>query len=63
MQGLAKGSLVHLSVALAGPPVLFVLGTDLTPIDIIGNVSIHSGPVDVWLGQVSHFLYTSVVAV
>ena len=31
--------------------------------NIIGNVSILSGPVDSGLGEVSHLLYTSVVVV
>ena len=40
-----------------------MLGIDLTMINIIGNVGIYSGPVEGGLGEVCHFLYTSVVVV
>ena len=40
-----------------------MLGTDLAAINIIGNVSICSGPVDSGLEEVSHLLYASVIVV
>ena len=41
----------------------FMLGTNLALIDVSSNVSIHSGPVDICLGQVSNLFKASVVAV
>ena len=38
-----------------------MLGTDLASLNIIGNVCIHSGPVDGGLGQASHLLYASMI--
>ena len=39
-----------------------MLDTSLAMIDIIGNVCIYPGPVDSGLGEVSHLLSSSMVA-
>ena len=39
----------------------FIFDTDLALVDIIDDVSIHSRPVDVSLGQVSHLFNASMV--
>ena len=39
-----------------------MLGTGLAMINIIGDVGIYPGPVDSGLGEVSHLLNSSVVA-
>ena len=40
-----------------------ILGTDRAVINIIGDVSIYSGPVNSGLGEVSYLLYASVIVV
>ena len=40
-----------------------MLGTNLAMINIICNVHIYSGLVDIGFGQVSHLFYSSVVVV
>ena len=41
----------------------FGFGTELASNDVIGNVLIHSGPVDVSVGEVSHLFNASIVVV